>query len=60
VSVSQFDPRYPTQFVDGYHRALMVGAAILLAGAIVAVLTVGRPRRAVAEPDLAGSPSFEA
>jgi hypothetical protein len=38
----------------------MVGAAILLAGAFVAVLTVGRPRRAVAEPDLAGSPSFEA
>jgi EmrB/QacA subfamily drug resistance transporter len=64
VSVSQFDPRYPTQFVDGYHRALMVGAAILVAGAFVAVLTVGRPRRAepraVAEPELAGSPTFEA
>jgi EmrB/QacA subfamily drug resistance transporter len=64
VSVSQFDPRYPVQFVDGYHRALMVGAGILLAGAFVAVLTVGRPRRAevpaVAEPAPAGPPTFEA
>jgi EmrB/QacA subfamily drug resistance transporter len=59
VSVSAFNPRYPSQFVDGYHHALMVGAAILLAGAFVAVLTVGRPRRAVAEPDLAGSPTFD-
>jgi EmrB/QacA subfamily drug resistance transporter len=64
VSVSQFDPRYPVQFVDGYHRALMVGAGILLAGAFVAVLTVGRPRRAeapaVAEPAPAGPTTFEA
>jgi EmrB/QacA subfamily drug resistance transporter len=59
VTVNQLDPRYPAQFVDGYHRALLVGAAILLAGAFVAVLTVGRPRRTVAEPDLAGAPTFE-
>jgi EmrB/QacA subfamily drug resistance transporter len=63
VSVSQFDPRYPVQFVDGYHRALLVGAGILLAGAFVAVLTVGKPRRAAprvrAERELASSPTFE-
>jgi EmrB/QacA subfamily drug resistance transporter len=52
VSVNLFDPRYPTQFTAGYHRALHVGAAILLAGAIVAVTTVrkhvqvGEPRAA--------------
>jgi EmrB/QacA subfamily drug resistance transporter len=64
VSVSQFSPQYPAQFVDGYHRALMVGAGILLAGAFVAVLTVGRPRRAearaVAEPAPAAPPTVEA
>jgi EmrB/QacA subfamily drug resistance transporter len=62
VTVSQFNPRYPAQFVDGYHRALFVGAAILLAGAFVAVLTVGRSRRVEprAEPELAGSPTLEA
>jgi MFS family permease len=62
VSVGRLDPRYPTQFVDGYHRALEFGAAILLAGAMVAVLTVGRkPRveREVVEPEIAASPSFE-
>jgi EmrB/QacA subfamily drug resistance transporter len=50
VSVTQFDPRFPAQFVDGYHRALLVGAAILITGAIVAVLTVGRSRRAESQP----------
>jgi EmrB/QacA subfamily drug resistance transporter len=50
VSVAQFDPRYPAQFVDGYHRALHVGSALLLAGALVAVLTVGRTQRVESEP----------
>jgi EmrB/QacA subfamily drug resistance transporter len=62
VSVSQLDPRYPAQFVDGYHRALQFGAAILLAGAVIAVLTVGkRPRveREVVAPDIAPSATFE-
>jgi len=63
VTVGQLNPRYPAEFVDGYHRALQLGAAILLAGAILAVLTVGRERRAkpeaVAEHDLASSPSVE-
>jgi EmrB/QacA subfamily drug resistance transporter len=40
VSVQPFSPRYPHQFVEGYHRALHVGAAILICGAVVAVLTI--------------------
>src|SRR4029434_2086782 len=28
VTVGQLNPRYPTEFVDGYHRALQLGAAI--------------------------------
>jgi EmrB/QacA subfamily drug resistance transporter len=48
VTVSALDPRYPAQYVDGWHRALYVGAAILAAGAAVAVLTI-RPTRQ-AEP----------
>jgi EmrB/QacA subfamily drug resistance transporter len=50
-------PGYPAQFVAGYHDALHVGAAILFAGAIVAVLAVGRPRRRT-EPATAASPTF--
>jgi EmrB/QacA subfamily drug resistance transporter len=58
VSVAPFDPRYASQFVPGYHRALHVGAAILLAGAVIAVVTVrkirpaehGAPEPAAAEP----------
>ncbi len=53
VTVSVLDPRYPAQFVDGWHNALYVGAAMLAAGAVVAVLTI-RTRRvepeAIAEP----------
>ena len=41
-------PGYSAQFVDGYHRALLVGAAMLAAGAVIAVTTVGRVRRAEA------------
>jgi EmrB/QacA subfamily drug resistance transporter len=46
VSVSPLDPRYAAQFVPGYHRALHVGAVILLAGAVVAVLTIRKVRHA--------------
>jgi EmrB/QacA subfamily drug resistance transporter len=46
VSVTPFDPRFGGQFVEGYHRALHVGAAILLAGAFVSVLTVRKVRHA--------------
>jgi EmrB/QacA subfamily drug resistance transporter len=46
VSVIPSGPLYATQFTSGYHRAVHVGAAILLAGAVVAVLTVRKPRHA--------------
>jgi hypothetical protein len=46
VSVSPLDPRYAGEFVPGYHRALEVGAAILLAGAVIAVVTVRKTRHA--------------
>jgi EmrB/QacA subfamily drug resistance transporter len=47
VSVSPFSARYAAQFVPGYHRALEVGAAILIVGAVVAVATI---RNVVHEP----------
>ncbi|HKC22486.1 MAG TPA: MFS transporter, partial [Gaiellaceae bacterium] len=54
VSVSPFNPAFADQFVEGYHRALHVGAAITLAGAFIAVLTVKTIRhaepRATTEP----------
>jgi EmrB/QacA subfamily drug resistance transporter len=46
VSVSPLDPRYAGQFVPGYHRALHVGAAILLTGAAIAALTIRKGRTA--------------
>ncbi len=46
VSVQPFDPRYAGEFVPGYHRALHVGAAILLAGAAVAVVTIRKGHHA--------------
>src|SRR5919204_6904807 len=46
VSVKPFDPRYANEFVSGYHRALHVGAAILIAGAVVAVSSVRKLRHA--------------
>jgi EmrB/QacA subfamily drug resistance transporter len=48
VSARPFAPDYAAQFVSGYHRALHVGAAILLAGAFVAVTTVRKTRHAEA------------
>jgi EmrB/QacA subfamily drug resistance transporter len=64
VTVGRLSPAYPSQFVDGYHRALLVGAAILLAGSVLAVLTVRPTRRPepdalAAEEALEGIPSFE-
>jgi EmrB/QacA subfamily drug resistance transporter len=63
VSVSLLDPRYPAQFVDGWHRALYAGAAILAAGAVVAVVTMRTTRRAepkpVREPAPTSSPTIE-
>jgi hypothetical protein len=45
ISVAPTSPLYDAQFVEGYHRALQVGAALLLSGAVIAVLTVGRKPR---------------
>ena len=64
VSVGQRSPAYAGQFVDGYHRALLVGAAILLAGAVLAVPTIRPVRRpeplaVAAEEALDGIPVFE-
>ena len=50
VSVRPTSPAYPDQFVEGYHNALHVAAAIAILGAVVAVATV----RKVAPPE-AGS-----
>jgi hypothetical protein len=64
VSVGLGSPGYPSQFVDGYHRALLVGAALLLAGAVLAVVTVRPTRRpepgvVAREEALDGVPAFE-
>ncbi len=56
VSVTPFNAAFPGQFVEGYHRALHVGAAITLAGAVVAVATVRKLRHA--EPHGAAEPAI--
>jgi EmrB/QacA subfamily drug resistance transporter len=40
LKVQPGDPRFITQFVDGYQLGLHVAAALALAGALVAVLTI--------------------
>jgi predicted MFS family arabinose efflux permease len=50
ISVGAANPGFAAQFVHGYHRALFVGAALLAAGAIIAVVTVGKPRHREPEP----------
>jgi hypothetical protein len=57
VSVSPFNPSYPAEFVTGYHRALEVGAAILIVGALVAVSTI---RNVAREPRQAAEAVIEA
>ncbi len=63
VKVGAADPRYTGQFVDGYHRALQVGAALLLAGAVISVVTIGKVRRpeaqAVVEPRFGAASGLE-
>ena len=58
VNVTPLAPQYATQFVPGYHRALHVGAVILLAGALVAVATVRKVHHA--EPRAAAEPAVGA
>jgi len=55
VSVLPGSPEYPDQFVEGYHNALHVAAAIAILGAVVAVATV----RKVHHPEAEGEPAFE-
>jgi hypothetical protein len=53
VSVAPFDRRYPAEFVTGYHRAVHVGAALVLLGALISVATVRKLEHeghAAAEP----------
>jgi EmrB/QacA subfamily drug resistance transporter len=61
ISVASTSPDYGAQFVEGYHRALQVGAALLLSGAVIAVLTIGRKRRSETadEPVVGVTPTFE-
>jgi EmrB/QacA subfamily drug resistance transporter len=40
ITTSALDPRFPSQFVSGYHNALHVGALLVFSGAIVAALTI--------------------
>ena len=56
VSVTPFSPAYPGQFVTGYHRALEVGAAILLFGAVLGVVTI---RKVEHEPAGTAEPAFD-
>jgi EmrB/QacA subfamily drug resistance transporter len=52
VSVPQTNPLWAGEFVVGYHRAVHLGAALVLVGAIISVVTV-RPlprHEAAAEP----------
>jgi EmrB/QacA subfamily drug resistance transporter len=46
ISVGVGNPRFPEQFVSGYHHALYVGAAITLGAAVVAVTLVRHVRHA--------------
>jgi EmrB/QacA subfamily drug resistance transporter len=57
ISVLPGNPEYPAQFVDGYHNALHVAAAVALLGAVVAVATVRNVRHAEPEarPALEGA-----
>jgi EmrB/QacA subfamily drug resistance transporter len=55
VSVPPTSPAYSDQFVEGYHNALHVAAAIALVGAVVAVATVRKYRHPEAQPALEGA-----
>jgi EmrB/QacA subfamily drug resistance transporter len=55
IHVSERDPRFAPQFVDGYRNALHVAAGIALAGAVVAVATVRKYRHPEAQPALEGA-----
>jgi EmrB/QacA subfamily drug resistance transporter len=53
VNVAPFDRRFPAEFVAGYHRAVHLGAALVLLGALISVATV---RKLHTEPHGAAEP----
>jgi MFS family permease len=54
VNVLPTNPLWPDQFVEGYHRAVHLGAGLVLVGAIISVLTVRQlPRREGAAESIA-------
>jgi DHA2 family methylenomycin A resistance protein-like MFS transporter len=56
VSVLPTSPLWGDQFVEGYHRAVHLGAALVLVGAIISVLTVRQlPRREGAAESVVGA-----
>jgi EmrB/QacA subfamily drug resistance transporter len=56
VSVLPTSPLWRDQFVIGYHRAVHLGAALVLVGAIISVLTVRQlPRREGAAESVVGA-----
>jgi EmrB/QacA subfamily drug resistance transporter len=55
IHVAPTSPEAPAQFIDGYHNALHVAAAIALAGAVVAVLTVRKVHHPKHEPAFEGA-----
>jgi EmrB/QacA subfamily drug resistance transporter len=56
VSVLPTSPLWRDQFVGGYHRAVHLGAALVLVGAIISVLTVRQlPRREGAVESVVGA-----
>ena len=44
-TVPQHDPRFPRQYLNGFHHALQTGSLIALGGSLLAILLVGRDVR---------------
>ena len=55
IHVAPTSPEAPAQFIDGYHNALHVAAAIAIVGAAVAVLTVRKVHHPEPQPVLEGA-----
>ena len=56
VNVKPSNPLWVNEFVVGYHRAVHLGAALVLMGAIISVLTVRQlPRREGAAESVVGA-----
>jgi hypothetical protein len=55
VSVPPTNPAWRHEFVAGYHRAVHVGAALVLLGAIIAVTTVRKLRHETAAEPAVGA-----